>query len=97
VAKGPVVYVGISPGWYGGDLYDVIDDPEKVDETVDHIFIDEFHFAYQDIFSDQEYGTLEHIVSTYGFIFGRKAIAHLKRENKTTIRWKFRVYWRGRV
>src|SRR5512134_3364251 len=94
VAKGPLVYLGIPPGWYGGDLYEVIEDVEKVDEEVDHIFIDEFQFAYQDLFSNQEYGTVEHIVSTYGFIFGRKAIEHLKRENKTSIRWKFRVYWR---
>jgi ubiquinone/menaquinone biosynthesis C-methylase UbiE len=94
VAKGPVVYLGIPPGWYGGDLYEVIEDAEKVDDEVDRIFIEEFHFAYQDIFSDQEYGTVEHIVSTYGFIFGRKAIEYLKREKKTAIRWKFRVYWR---
>ena len=94
VAKGPVVYLGIPPGWYGGELHEVIEDVEKVDDEVDHIFIDEFQFSYQDIFSDQEYGTIEHIVSTYGFIFGKKAIEHLKRENKTTIRWKFRVYWR---
>ena len=94
VAKGPVVYLGIPPGWYGGDLYEVIEDMEKADDEVDRIFIDEFHFAYQDIFSDQEYGTVEHIVSTYGFIFGRKAIEYLKREKKTAIRWKFRVYWR---
>ena len=94
VAKGPVVYLGIPPGWYGGDLYEVIEDVEKVDDQVDHIFIEEFQFAYQDLFSNQEYGTVEHIVSTYGFIFGRKAIEHLKRENKTAIRWKFRVYWR---
>jgi ubiquinone/menaquinone biosynthesis C-methylase UbiE len=94
VAKGPVVYVGIPPGWYGGDLYDVIDDVEKVDDEVDRIFIDEFHFAYQDIFSDQDYGTVEQIVKLYGFIFGKKAIEYLKREKKTVIRWKFRVYWR---
>jgi hypothetical protein len=67
---------------------------EKVDDQVDHIFIEEFRFAYQDLFSNQEYGTVEHIVSTYGFIFGKKAIEHLKRENKTAIQWKFRVYWR---
>jgi ubiquinone/menaquinone biosynthesis C-methylase UbiE len=94
VAKGSVVYLGIPPGWYGGDLYDVIEVAEKVDDEVDRIFIDEFQFAYRDIFSDQEYGTVEHIVSTYGFIFGSKAIAYLKREKKTAIRWKFRVYWR---
>jgi len=94
VARGPVVYVGIPPGWYGGDLHDVIDEVEKVDDEVDRIFLNEFQFAYQDIFSDQEYGTVEHIVETYGFIFGKRAIAHLKRERKTAIRWKFRVYWR---
>ena len=94
VAKGPLVYLGIPPGWYGGDLYEVIEDVEKVDDAVDRIFIEEFRFAYQDFFSDQEYGTVEHIISTYGFIFGKKAIEYLKREKKTTIRWKFRVYWR---
>jgi ubiquinone/menaquinone biosynthesis C-methylase UbiE len=94
VAKGPVVYVGIAPGWYGGDLYDVIEDVEQVDADVDRVFIDEFHFAYQDIFSDQDYGTVERIVTLYGFIFGKKAIEYLKREQKTAIRWKFRVYWR---
>lgn len=94
VAEGPVVYLGIPPGWYGGELYEVIEDVEKVDDEVDRIFIEEFQFAYHDIFSDQEYGTVEHIVSTYGFIFGKKAIEYLKRENKTAIRWKFRIYWK---
>ncbi len=95
VARGPLVYLGIPPGGYGGDLYAVIDDVEIVDDEVDRIFLEEFHFNYQDIFCDQEYGTLEHIVSTYGFIFGKKAIEYLKREQKTNIRWTFRVYWRG--
>jgi ubiquinone/menaquinone biosynthesis C-methylase UbiE len=94
VAKGPVVYVGIAPGWYGGDLHDVIEGVEIVEDAVDRIFIDEFQFAYQDIFSDQDYGTVEQVVSIYGFIFGKKAIEYLKREKKTVIRWKFRVYWR---
>jgi ubiquinone/menaquinone biosynthesis C-methylase UbiE len=67
---------------------------EKVDDQVDRIFIEEFQFAHQDIFSEQEYGSIEQIVSLYGFIFGRKAIAYLKKEGKTSIRWKFRVYWR---
>ena len=96
VAKGSVVYVGIPPGWYGGDLYEVIENPykDKVDIEVDRIFIEEFQFTHQDIFSDQEYGTVEQIVSLYGFIFGKKVIEYLKRERKTAIRWKFRVYWR---
>lgn len=96
VARGLLVYIGIPPGWYGGDLNDVVENPfkDKIDAEVDRIFLEEFQFTHEDIFSDQEYGTIDHIVSTYGFIFGKKAIEHLKREKKTVIRWKFRVYWR---
>lgn len=94
MAQCPLVYVGIPPGWYGGDLYEVIEDTEKVDEEVDRIFLEDFQFAYQDIFSNQEYRSVEHIVNIYGFVFGKKAIEYLKKEQKTAIRWKFRVYWR---
>jgi SAM-dependent methyltransferase len=93
VARGHVVYVGIPPGWYGGELYDVIEGFERVDDVVDRIFIEESGFSYQDIESVQEYGTVEQIVNTYGFIFGRRAIEHLRRTQKTSIRWRFRVYW----
>ncbi len=95
-ASGMVVYVGISPGWYGGELYHVIEDVEKVDDAVDRIFLEEFGFAYQDITTVQEYGTLENIVRTYGFIFGKKVIDFLIKENKTSIQWKFRVYWKSK-
>lgn len=96
VAKGKVVYVGIPPGWYGGNLDHVIEDPDKgtFDVEMDRIFIEEYQFAYQDVFSNQEYGTIDSIVSIYGFIFGKKVIEHIKREKITAIRWKYRVYWR---
>jgi ubiquinone/menaquinone biosynthesis C-methylase UbiE len=95
VAHGPVVFIGIPPNWYGGELYALIEDMEKVDDEIDRIFLEEFSFAYHDLFTEQDYGTVEHIVSTYGFIFGKKTIEYLQREQKTTIRWKFRVYWRA--
>ncbi len=60
---------------------------------MDHIFLDEFHFNYHDIFSTQEYGSVEHIVNTYGFIFGQRVIDYLKSKSQTSIRWKFRVYY----
>ena len=94
VATEQVVYLGIPPGWYGGELAHIIDDP-VVDTVIEKIFLDEFNFSYQDIFSVQEYGSVEHITNTYGFIFGRRVIDYLKREKKTSIRWKFRVYSRG--
>ena len=89
-----MVYVGIPPGWYGGDLAGRIghDDPDLA--VIERIFLEEYGFQYADILSTQEYGTLERIVSTYGFIFGRQAIEILKREQKTSILWKFRVYFR---
>jgi len=93
-ASEQVVYVGIPPGWYGGELAHVIDDPADILVDIEKIFLDEFKFSYQDIFSIQEYGSLEHIVNTYGFIFGRQVINYLQRKNKTSIRWKFRVYSR---
>jgi len=61
---------------------------------VDRIFVEEFNFACQDIDSLQEYGSVEHIVNTYGFIFGRRAIDYLIQAKKTSILWKFRVYMR---
>jgi ubiquinone/menaquinone biosynthesis C-methylase UbiE len=96
VAKGKLVYVGIPPGWYGGDLDHVIEDPDigTFDVEMDRIFIEEYQFSYHDVFSYQDYGTIEKIVSIYGFIFGKKVIKHIKRENITAIRWKYRVYWR---
>ncbi len=93
-ARGPLVFVGIPPGAYGGDLYEIIEDVEKVDDEVDRIFLEEFHFQYQDIPSVQEYGTVENIVSTYGFIFGKKTIEYLREHQKTSIQWRFRVYWK---
>lgn len=96
VAKDKLVYVGIPPGWYGGDLDNVIEDPHKgtFDVEMDRIFIEEHQFDYQDVFSIQEYGTIDNIVSIYGFIFGKKVIEHIKQENITAVRWKYRVYWR---
>ena len=96
MATGKLVYGGILPGWYGGDLDNVIENPYKgkFDVEMDRIFIEEYQFAFQDVFSDQEYGTIENIVSIYGFIFGKKVIEHLKKENKTAVQWKYRVYWK---
>jgi ubiquinone/menaquinone biosynthesis C-methylase UbiE len=94
VATEQVVYLGIPPGWYGGELAQVIGF-QSHDLAVDRIFLDEFNFSYCDIFTVQEFGSLEHIVNTFGFIFGKQAIAYLEHEKKTSIRWKFRIYFRS--
>lgn len=91
-AREQVVYLGIPPGWYGGELDSVIGMNEDFAEEIEAIFLDEFKGKYLDITSTQEYGSLKHILATYGFIFGKNAIEYLKREQKTSILWKFRVY-----
>jgi SAM-dependent methyltransferase len=93
VARGMVVYLGIPPGWYGGELFEIIEDPDKLDNTVDDIFLKEFGFQYRDLDSVQEYGTLENITGTYGFIFGKQTIKYLREHNQTSIHWRYRLYW----
>lgn len=94
-AKGPVIYLGIPPGWYGGDLYEFIEDFEKVDDEVDRIFLKEFNFSYHDLDTLQDYGSVDHMVRTYGFIFGSKVIAHIRRKQLTKVHWRFRAYWKA--
>jgi len=96
---GSVISVGITPFWYGGDLAEIILGPSRVTETdtegvVDRILVQEFGFEYKDIDSIQEYGSLDRIIRTYGFIFGKKAIDYLQEHNKTTIHWKNRIHFK---
>lgn len=93
-ARERVVYLGIAPDWYGGDLARELDVRDDNLAVIDDIFCKEAGFAFHDVYSRQEYGTLENIIATYGFIFGRAVIERLKRENKTSILWKFRIYER---
>ncbi len=95
VARDQVVYLGIPPGWYGGELAHIIDDKDEGASVIERIFLNECNFTYEDIYSVQEYGTVEHIVATYGFIFGQKVIDYLRKEKMTSIRWKFRMYFRS--
>ncbi len=95
---GFVVNVGIAPFWYGGDLAAVILGEERVTEVdtegVFHrVLADELHFDFFDYEAQQEYGSLDAILSTYGFIFGRKAMDYLTEHRQTAIRWTFRVHY----
>jgi SAM-dependent methyltransferase len=88
---GLVVRLEIPPGWYGGDLNAVIGHPTPGLEENERRLV-AAGFRSFDIDSTQEYGTMERILRTYGFIFGRRAIDHLRQSRRTSIAWKFRVY-----
>jgi ubiquinone/menaquinone biosynthesis C-methylase UbiE len=95
---GLVISVDIAPGWYGGELAPVIlgrsrrGNPDS--EILRNETFTELGFKHKDFYQQSEFESLEKILSTYGFIFGKKAIDYLKEHNKTSIKWKFRIYYK---
>ena len=89
---GLIISLDIAPNTYGGDLEEEINhlDPEL--QTYSDFLVKENGFSYEDFESVQEYGTVENIVETYGFIFGHRAIERLKAIGKTSIKWTFRMH-----
>jgi ubiquinone/menaquinone biosynthesis C-methylase UbiE len=90
---GLIVMLNITPGWYGGELANVILDEDTTEARQNEIFVDEFGFKYEDFETDQEYGSMDRIIRTYGFIFGKRAIDYLVENKKTNIKWKFRIHY----
>jgi ubiquinone/menaquinone biosynthesis C-methylase UbiE len=92
--RGLVLAVDVAPGGYGGELADIIKDKDAdIEAWVKHrAFVDDAGFSYTDVEQIQEYGSLEKITSTYGFIFGRRAIDYLRARHKTSIKWHFRMF-----
>jgi len=98
ITGGSIISVDIAPGWYGGELAPVILGRSRRREGIDFEVVrnDAFTalgFRHTDRYQTQEYGSLENIISTYGFIFGRKSINYLQNHKKTSIKWKFRIYY----
>lgn len=97
VDNGFIHSVDVAPGWYGGDLAPVIRGPSRRRGGVDYEGIrDEtftsFGFKHKDFYTYSQFDSLEHILTTYGFIFGKKAIEYIRAHNKTRIKWKDRIY-----
>lgn len=95
---GVVINVGIAPFSYGGNLAEVILGESKITEedtegVVDRILREEFGFSYFDFDAIQTYDSVDHIVSTYGFIFGEKAIDYLIKTHQKQIIWTYRVHY----
>ena len=94
---GFILAVNIAPGWYGGDMAPVIlgESREMETDQVCDSTLEELGFSYCDFRQTQDYGSVERIVRTYGFIFGRDAIEYLKEHDKTTIEWTCRVRYKA--
>jgi ubiquinone/menaquinone biosynthesis C-methylase UbiE len=92
---GLIVSVMVPPGWYGGELRDVIALDEDNAQAIDDIFVNEFGFEYQDVDFVQDFGSVDKAVRTYGFIFGRNAIAYITEHEMTSIRRRDRVHFKA--
>ena len=91
---GLLLQVDVAPNWYGGDLAPIIQHPTPELEAASRVLTERHGFSVIDFESVQDYGTQDDILRTYGFIFGPRAIAHLKQTGRTTIRWRFRIHHR---
>ena len=93
---GTVLALDIAPRWYGGDLAPVILGKARQleDERLRDVVLGKLDFRHNDFYNLQDYGTLEKIVATYGFIFGQAAIDYLRAHHKTTIKWKWRIHYK---
>ena len=83
---------------YGVDLKELVIDESKVTEedtegVVDRLLRDEFGFKYFDFDAVQTYDSIDHIVSTYGFIFGQQAIDYIQKTERKHITWTSRVHY----
>jgi len=93
---GMVLALDIAPRWYGGELASVILGKARKleDETLRDVVFGKLDFRYKDFYNFQDYGTIDKIVATYGFIFGQIAIDYLHAHHKTTIKWKWRIHYK---
>ena len=92
---GTIIYKGVTPGWYGGELDHIIQDQWAIEN--DPIADNEWNkagFSFEDYQVIQDYGTLDKIIDVYGFIFGLSVIEFLRKHRKTTITWSYRWYFK---
>jgi len=98
-SNGYVASIDVAPRWYGGELAPVIlgksrrqmglDSEDARSETFPAL-----GFKHRDFYTVSDYQTVDKAINSYGFIFGKKAIEYLREHQKTTIKWKGRIYYR---
>ena len=83
---GMILVANDPPGWHGGELDSIIKNNYPGAEERHRQYVDVAGFDWHDVFEETDYGSLENIISSYGFIFGMNAINYLRKHNKTTIK-----------
>lgn len=91
-----ILAVDLASRWHGGELAEIILGMPRsaMSDAVRDLVYPKYGFSAFDYFADQDYGSVENAVRTYGFIFGRKAIDYIRANHKTVIRWKICVHFK---
>ena len=95
--NGYFIVANLPPKWGGGELAPVLHGKTREGKNSIGRILDKSlrkEFRYKDIFVYSRFGSVKKALEVYGFIFGRKAINYLKKHNKSTIKWKFRIYYK---
>jgi ubiquinone/menaquinone biosynthesis C-methylase UbiE len=95
---GLVLRTDVAPGWYGGELGPIITgeprDESPAKGSRDDVLAG-LGYEAMDVFMDQDYGSVERAVRTYGFIHSKRVIDYIREHNLTKIRWKFRARFKA--
>lgn len=88
-----VIATGYAPGWGAGELTSLLWPELDEGGRNGDGYMEDLGFSHLDIEIEGDHGSVEEAVATYGFIYGRTAIDHLIAHNKSSIRWKPRLYY----
>jgi ubiquinone/menaquinone biosynthesis C-methylase UbiE len=87
----------VAPGWYGGEHNPIITGKPR-DETPApgsrDAILSELGYEAIGVWLDQDYGSVERLVRTYGFIHSKRVIDYARKHGVTTVRWKARVRYK---
>jgi ubiquinone/menaquinone biosynthesis C-methylase UbiE len=91
---GWVVAVGAPPSQIAGELTSIVAGSAASVGEVGPVerYMADLGFQWWDVDVAADYGTVAEAVATYGFIFGRRAIEHLRTHQISRIGWRLRVF-----
>jgi len=94
---GFIATLNVAPGTYGGELAHIIAGIPKenlpTENPRDRAFAKR-GYAFEDFWNAVDYGTVERAVSTFGFIYGKRAIDHIRKNGITVIKEKGRIHYK---
>jgi ubiquinone/menaquinone biosynthesis C-methylase UbiE len=97
---GVAIRIDCAPGWYGGEFNPLITNSERDESTKKgsrNEILPALGYEFMDVLLDQDYGTVDKAIETYGFIHGKAVIDYIRENGVTSIKWKMRVHYKHKT